>query len=134
MRGPKLHVVTSPVIVPSQCSMRLKIRYVITALVLLWLVVAVIYLSPFVFVSREPPSVVSSILFHNSCTSQASDLPSCLNTPDQLPQTCMVHGFSLMIKCCVFIASIYNVCVVNLTQMYNVFLSKLHNLGTLCIY
>ena len=38
--------------------MRMKIRYVITALVLLWLTVSIYYLFPFVFVAKEPPSVV----------------------------------------------------------------------------
>lgn len=126
MRGPKLHVVTSSVVVPSQCSMRLKIRYVITALVLLWLIVAVIYLFPFVFVSREPPSVVSLVLFHNSCTSRASDLPASLNNPDHFPQTCMIYTIWYMDfshKCHTFQLSfpIYTMYVVIPAQLYNVF-------------
>ena len=38
----------------------MKIRYVLTALVLLWLVVSLIYLSPFFLASKEKPPVVSS--------------------------------------------------------------------------
>ena len=39
--------------------MRMKIRYVLTALVLLWLVISLVYLFPFLLAPREKPSVVS---------------------------------------------------------------------------
>lgn len=131
MRGPKLHVVTSSVVVPSQCSMRLKIRYVITALVLLWLVVAVIYLFPFVFMSREPPSVVSSVLFHNPCTSRASDLRESLNNPDYFPQTCMIYGTWIFHMDFSYFQ--YIQCTELAQHNCTRFFVKFAHLGTLCI-
>ena len=43
-------------------KMRRKLRFVITSLVLLWLMVSVIYLFPFLFASKADPSFVSSSL------------------------------------------------------------------------
>lgn len=62
LAGEELELTIVQIIVHSPSRMRLKIRYVIMALVLMWLLVSVLYLFPFLFASREPPSVVSPVL------------------------------------------------------------------------
>ena len=58
---PQLRVVsiTSSYVPVNEARMRLKVRHVIMALVILWLLVSVVYVFPFLFAVKEPPPVVS---------------------------------------------------------------------------